>query len=179
MDNKIIFFPEDFENNKDIYTYRINMDSIFMFTAYLFALRGTCLRKKVGAVIVKDKRIISTGYVGSPPGADHCIDKGCIIDERTNGCIRTIHAEMNAIIFAAKNGIALKDSSMYVTMSPCINCAKAITVSGITELVYDIKYRNTSGIDYLKENGIKVRQFKLNKEIVNKRIEDFSKLGLL
>ena len=179
MDAKNIYFPEDFDTNKDIYTYRINMDSVFMFTAYLFALRGTCLRKKVGSVIVKDKRIISTGYVGSPPGADHCIDKGCIIDERTKGCIRTVHAEMNAIIFAAKNGIPLKGSSMYVTMSPCINCAKAITVSGIEELVYDVEYRDTSGLEYLKENKIQVRQFHLDRDVVNQRLEDFSRLGLL
>ncbi len=179
MNEKNIYFPADFEANKDIYTYRINMDSIFMFTAYLFALRGTCLRKKVGAVIVKDKRIISTGYVGSPPKADHCIDKGCIIDERTKGCIRTVHAEMNAIIFAAKNGIALDNSSMYVTMSPCINCAKAISVSGIREVVYDIEYRDTSGLEYLKENNIKVRQFHLDKDEVNQKFVDFSKLGLL
>ncbi len=179
MEEDHIFFPQDFEANKEIYTYRINMDSIFMFTAYLFALRGTCLRKKVGAVIVKDKRIISTGYVGSPPGADHCIDKGCIIDEKTKGCIRTVHAEMNAIIFAAKNGIALNGASMYVTMSPCINCAKAISVSGIKEVVYDIKYRDTSGLKYLQENNIVVRQFPLDRTMVNKRLEDFSKLGLL
>ena len=108
---------------------RVSWSDYFMNIAREVATRSTCDRKSVGAVIVRGKTILSTGYNGSIKGAKHCDDAG---HEMVNDhCIRTIHAEANAIVQAAKHGIRIEDSEIYVTASPCYNCFKMIATSGI------------------------------------------------
>ena len=118
---------------------RIDRDEYLMKIAELVALRGTCPRAKVGAVLVREGRVISTGYNGSPSGTPHCIDMDCILDERGK-CIRTVHAELNCICFAAKYGIKTEGATMYITHSPCLDCAKAIINAGIKKVIYLEKY---------------------------------------
>lgn len=146
-------------NNKKEKNNRPSLDIILMKVAFLFADRATCDRAHNGAVLVRDRRIISTGYNGSPQGTPHCIDAGCDIDPLTGSCLRTLHAETNCILFAAKNGIKTDGATLYITMMPCINCAKTIVSAGIVEVVYANPYRMTSGIEYLEKSGIKVRHF--------------------
>lgn len=138
---------------------RISFDKVFMEVAMLFAQRTTCCRAQIGAVLVKDKRIISTGYTGSPPNTPHCLDEGCIIDPKTGGCVRTLHAEINCLMYSAKAGISTNKTTLYTTMMPCLSCAKAIVAAGITEVVYKDDYRLTEGIEFLKSVNLKVRKY--------------------
>ena len=117
---------------------RQNWNSYFMSIAEQVATRATCSRRQVGCVIVFNKNILATGYNGSLPGDDHCFDVGCLI--KNNHCIRTIHAETNAINQAAKNGIALQDSILYCTSKPCWNCLKNIISVGIKTIYYRQDY---------------------------------------
>lgn len=138
---------------------RIGRESLFLNIAHLISLRGTCTRNNVGCVITSnDGRIISTGYTGSPSGLPHCIDEGCIISPTTGGCIRTVHAEQGAITYAAKHGIKLEGSILYTTLSPCIDCAKAIIGAGIKKVIYLNKYRDETGLQYLQSSGIIIKE---------------------
>lgn len=137
---------------------RIERDEVNIQVAHAMALRSTCLRKKVGCVITLEGRIIVTGYNGSASGVPHC--------EECNGpgCDIAVHAEAGAISFAARKGIALEGSTLYVTMSPCKKCADLILNAGIKKVIYDEEYRDTQGIDYLKQFIIVI---KYEKESVN------------
>jgi dCMP deaminase len=135
---------------------RISRLKMFYDLLSVIEKRSTCDRKKVAAIIEREGRIISMGYAGAPSGLPHCIDVGCKIDPDTGGCIRTVHAEANAIAFAAKNGISTEGATLYCTMSPCLNCAKLIINCGIKEVIYKEEYRNKDGINLLKEAGVKV-----------------------
>ena len=116
------------------------------------ATRSTCDRKHVGAVIVREKTILSTGYNGSIKGLPHCDEVGC---EMVDGhCIRTTHAEANAIVQAAKNGVKINSSEIYVTASPCYNCFKLIANAGIKTIFYKEFYRDDRISDRAKEAGI-------------------------
>lgn len=107
--------------------------------------RATCSRLAVGAVIVRDKQVIATGYNGSLRGAPHCVSVGCIIED--GHCIATVHAEANAIISAARNGHITEYATMYVTHNPCLNCYKMAHQAGIKRIVYDALYRE---VDYAR-----------------------------
>ncbi len=118
------------------------------------ATRSTCDRKHVGAVIVREKTILSTGYNGSIKGLPHCDEVGC---EMVDGhCVRTTHAEANAIVQAAKNGIQINQSEIYVTASPCYDCFKLIANAGINVIYYDEFYRDKRIIEKSKEMGIQL-----------------------
>jgi dCMP deaminase len=132
---------------------RINRHRMFLDIAEIISGRGTCKRAKVGAVVVREGRILSMGYVGSPPGLPHCIDSDCELGP-DGGCIRTQHAEANAIAWAAREGISIKGGLLYSTMSPCLSCAKLIVMAGIVAVIYEKEYRDTAGIDYLKKCGV-------------------------
>lgn len=126
---------------------RPSWDEYFIELSKSVAQRATCDRGKSGAVIVKDKRILSTGYVGSPPGMPHCDEVGHlmkkVIDENGNEsqhCLRTTHAEMNAIIQAAKFGTSVEGATIYVKMEPCHNCAMAIVGAGLKRVVCERRY---------------------------------------
>lgn len=125
--------------------------------AQLQALRSTCTRSKVGAVIAKDNRIISTGYNGAPSGLPHCTEVGCEIGP-DGGCDRCSHAEAGAIAFAARMGIPLEGSSLYCTHLPCYDCAKLIINAGIKEVHCLELYRDLRGRDLLTQAGIIVRR---------------------
>lgn len=118
------------------------------------ATRSTCPRKHVGAVIVRDRTILSTGYNGSIRGAPHCDEVGCLIE---NGhCVRTVHAEANALIQAARHGIRLEEAEIYVTASPCFNCFKLIANAGIRTVYYGEFYRDEKVLAFARELGIRM-----------------------
>jgi dCMP deaminase len=119
---------------------RASWDEYFMNIATVVASRSTCDRKFVGAVIVRDKTILSTGYNGSIRGLPHCTDVGHMMED--GHCVATLHAETNAIIQAAKNGVAIDGATIYVTASPCWSCFKTIANSGIRRIVYGEFYRD-------------------------------------
>lgn len=145
---------------------RISWDEYFMQIAHLVSQRATCLRRRVGAVIVKDKRMLATGYNGAPSGLSHCLETGCMRDrlkipsgQRHELC-RGLHAEQNAIIQASLYGTSVKGSMVYITNQPCIICAKMLINAGITEIVIADGYPDRMAMDFLKEAGIKVRKLK-------------------
>jgi len=118
-------------------------------------MRGTCNRGgRAGAVLAKDGRVISFGYAGSVPGGEHCIKSGCLIIEGESGCKRTLHAESNAILWAARMGISTEGCTLYCTISPCISCAKNIVQAGINEVHYIQRYRSVDGISFLVDSGV-------------------------
>lgn len=119
---------------------RESWDEYFMEIAHTVAKRSTCDRKKVGAVIVRDKTILSTGYNGSIRGEPHCDDEGHMMED--GHCVRTVHAEANAIGQAAKMGVGIDEAVMYVTASPCWPCFKLIANSGISRIVFGEFYRD-------------------------------------
>ncbi|MDD5044393.1 MAG: cytidine/deoxycytidylate deaminase family protein [Candidatus Omnitrophica bacterium] len=142
---------------------RPSWDEYFLEVADLVAKRATCLRRRVGAVLVKNKRILATGYNGAPSGLKHCIDIGCLRErlkipsgERHELC-RGLHAEQNALIQASLYGISSKDSTLYATNQPCIICAKMLINAGIKEIVVRDGYPDKLAQKFLKEAKIKVR----------------------
>ena len=153
-----------------LFAYRCNMDrpdndEYFMEMAFLVSKRSTCIRRKVGAVIVKDKRVLSTGYNGSPKGTQHCETLGCIREQmkipsgtRHELC-RGVHAEQNAIVQAAYFGISVKDSTIYTTTYPCSMCAKILINAGIKEVVYSEGYVDDLSKKLFSETNIIVREY--------------------
>ena len=150
---------------KGLFSQKANFDDrppkdyCLMETAVVWSRRSTCPRGSVGAVLAMGTRIISIGYGGPPPGEPHCTEVGCLIEDPKEGCIRTIHAEINAIGFAARYGISTEGSTMYVTLSPCFRCSQAILAAGVKKLVYMMPYRDTRGIDFLSGKGVEVVKF--------------------
>lgn len=146
---------------------RPSLDEYFMKMAHLAATRSTCLRRKVGAVIVKDKRVLSTGYNGAPKGLPHCEEVGCLrknldvpTGERHELC-RGVHAEQNAIIQAAVFGTSIKDGKIYTTNRPCVVCTKLLINANISEIIYDDDYLDELAQEILSHSKVKVRQYKL------------------
>ncbi|MGD7009834.1 ComE operon protein 2 [Metabacillus sp. 84] len=136
---------------------RISWDQYFMAQSHLLALRSTCTRLAVGATIVREKRMIAGGYNGSITGGDHCIDTGCYVIE--GHCVRTIHAEMNAILQCAKFGVPTEGAEIYVTHFPCLQCCKAIIQAGIRSVFYSADYKNHPyAVELFQQAGVKVRQ---------------------
>jgi dCMP deaminase len=137
---------------------RPTWNEYFMNIAHEVAKRSTCERAQVGAVIVREKRILTTGYNGSPRGLSHCTEVGCLME---NGhCVRTLHAEQNAIIQAALHGVITEGATIYVTHQPCFNCAKTIINAGISEIVYDKEYKDDRSLDFLQQAGVKITALK-------------------
>jgi dCMP deaminase len=136
---------------------RPSWDSYFMDIAFRVARRSTCPRASVGAVIVRDKRILTTGYNGSPRGLPHCSEAGCLI---INGhCVRTLHAEQNAIIQGALHGVDVSHSTLYVTHQPCLNCAKMIINAGIERVVYAGDYPDEIARSFLEQAHVQLVHF--------------------
>jgi dCMP deaminase len=155
---------------------RPSWDEYFMNICRQVATRATCDRGKSGCIIVRDKQILTTGYVGSPKGVGHCDDLGHQFQLVTHEdghvsqhCIRTTHAEQNAICQAAKLGIALKDATLYCKMTPCYACAKMIINVGINRIVCENDYHSA---DLTKEL---FRQAGIKLEILNNTIEQYDK----
>ena len=148
---------------------RASWDEYFMEIAELVKTRSTCLRRNVGALIVKDNRIISTGYNGPPSGIEHCEDLGgCYREmlhvpsgERHELC-RALHAEQNAIIQAAKFGVSTEGATLYVTHQPCIICAKMIINSGIKKIIYGNPYPDEAAMKMLNDAHIEMIPFNVS-----------------
>jgi len=143
---------------------RPGWDEYFLEIAGLVARRSTCLRRKVGALVVKDRRILATGYNGTPSGIRHCSEVGCLREklkipsgERHELC-RGLHAEQNVLLQASLHGVSLRGSVLYVTNQPCIICAKMIINAGIKEVVMAGHYPDPMALNFLKEARIKVRK---------------------
>lgn len=143
---------------------RPSWDEYFMSIAGKVSERSTCLRRQIGAVVVRDKRILSTGYNGVPSGIEHCLTRGCLRDkldipsgERHELC-RGIHAEQNAVIQAARHGISIDGSTVYSTTQPCIMCAKILINAGIAEIVYAGDYPDALSLELLNEAGTILRR---------------------
>jgi dCMP deaminase len=134
----------------------------FMRIAHQVATRATCDRKNIGAVIVRDKTILSTGYNGSIRGLSHCDDVGHLMDETESHCVRTVHAESNAIAQAAKNGVTVDDAEIYITASPCWTCFKLLANAGITKIIYGEFYRDKRIFDAAQSAGIELKHLKMD-----------------
>lgn len=139
---------------------RPDLDQYFMGIAFAVAARGTCDRKHVGAILVKDKAILSTGYNGAPRGMKHCDEIGHMMED--GHCVRTTHAEANAIVQAAKHGTEVIGSIIYTTASPCWQCFKLIVNAGVGTIIYAEVYRDERIGDFAKEAGIGLRHVPLN-----------------
>ncbi len=135
---------------------RPNRDEYYKNLLDVVATRGTCLRAKQGAMILRDRRVIVTQYNGALPGQAHCTEDTC---NSTTPCSNSVHAEEGAIVFAAKEGIPLKGTTMWCTTLPCPTCARLIAQAGISELVYTRDYRKTEGLSILEMSGVKVRKY--------------------
>ncbi|MER3495983.1 MAG: cytidine deaminase [Armatimonadota bacterium] len=140
-----------------------------MQIAHLVATRATCRRRAVGAIIVRDRRIIATGYNGSPSGVAHCPELGPTHDWpdgclRAQHCIRALHAEQNCLLQAARVGTPSAGGTFYVTCQPCNTCAKMIINAGIERVIYEGEYPDDFALELFRESGVQVRRF-LNGEI--------------
>ena len=146
------------------YIQRPSWDEYFLGIAHLVAQRSTCLRRKVGAVLVKDRRILATGYNGAPRNITHCEIAGCLREKlkvpsgQRHELCRGLHAEQNVIIQAAYHGVSINGSILYVTVTPCIICAKMIINAGIKEVVFEGGYPDSMALEFLEEAKVKLRQ---------------------
>ncbi|SHF67503.1 ComE operon protein 2 [Ornithinibacillus halophilus] len=140
---------------------RISWDQYFMAQSQLLALRSTCTRLMVGATIVRDKRIIAGGYNGSVSGSVHCVDDGCYVID--GHCVRTVHAEANALLQCAKFGVPTDNADIYVTHFPCLQCCKQLIQSGIRTVYYAEDYKNHPyAIQLFEEAGVKMKKVELD-----------------
>ncbi len=136
---------------------RISRDQLIVDITSLVAERSTCTRAHVGAVLTREGRILSTGYVGAPSRIEHCNLETCSPDQP---CTRTVHAEANAIAWAARKGISTEGSTLYTTMSPCIECAKLIINAGIDKVIFMERYRDLNPLGLLVASGILIKEWK-------------------
>lgn len=144
---------------------RPSWEQYFLTITRQVAERSTCLRAKVGAVIVRDKNILATGYNGSPAGLPHCTEVGCLIYRSTTpsgeieeNCFRCIHAEINAIAQAAKNGAGIRDAAIYITHTPCIHCFKVLINTGIKHIFYEKPYKLHTLEELLRYTDVTLQQ---------------------
>lgn len=147
-----------------------SFDTIFMHLATDLALRSHCVKAQVGAVLTKDTRIISIGYNGPPAGTHNCDEEwpeyGCARDAK-GSCSLALHAEQNAILYAVKNGAKLEGATLYVTLSPCLPCARLIFSAGISDVFYRKSYAAykgftaDEGVDFLNRFGVPTKQYDL------------------
>ncbi|AUG59000.1 deoxycytidylate deaminase [Acetivibrio saccincola] len=150
---------------------RPSWDEYFMDIVELIKTRSTCLRRQVGALIAKDKRILATGYNGAPTGCKHCEEVGCLREKykvpsgQRHELCRAIHAEQNAIVQAAYSGVSVKGATMYVTNQPCVLCAKMIINAGIEKIVFKGDYPDEIAMDLLKEASVRVIKYENIKKL--------------
>jgi len=148
---------------------RASWDSYFLGLAKHVAERSTCLRRQVGCLMVRDRRILATGYNGSPSKAPHCIDVGCARSgvpsgERLDLC-RAIHAEANAVAMAAKVGIPLDGATAYVTVRPCAGCMRLLIQAGVERVVWDGSYPDEETVKVAKESGFETRNGEIRRMV--------------
>ncbi|GMQ63027.1 deoxycytidylate deaminase [Vallitalea maricola] len=144
---------------------RPSWDEYFMDIVEIIKGRSTCLRRKVGAVIVKDRRILTTGYNGAPSGCKHCAEVGCLREQlnipsgQRHELCRASHAEQNAIVQAAMHGVSIDGGTIYVTDQPCVICSKLIINAGLKRVVFKGSYPDELSMELLKEAGIIVDKY--------------------
>lgn len=136
---------------------RPGWDQYFMQIARTVATRATCPRASVGAVLVRDHRILTTGYNGAPRGVAHCTQAGCIIVN--DHCVRATHAEANAIVQGALHGVGLQEATAYCTHQPCVNCSKLLISAGIVKIIYQDAYPDAVAAELLAEAGVALVPF--------------------
>lgn len=149
---------------------RPSWDRYFMDIAHMVATRSTCLRRSVGAIAVSSRRILATGYNGTPRGLRHCEEVGCLRQQldipsgQRHELCRGLHAEQNCIIQAAVHGVQLEGATIYSTFQPCVVCAKMLINAGITEIVYEGGYPDEMSVEMLSESGVKLRRLEPQEE---------------
>lgn len=151
---------------------RISWDEYFLKIAMLVSERATCPRMHCGAVIVRNRRILTTGYNGSPPGFPHCDEVGCLIID--NHCHRTIHAELNAVIQAAQHGVSLNNATLYTTNMSCTTCAKMVIGAGIERVVVCTPFHDTLATQFFKQAKIKVDMLPIPDKKIRYNLKSFS-----
>ena len=151
---------------------RPQWDEYFLKLAMLASERATCPRMHCGCVLVKNKNVITTGYNGSIPGDDHCDEAGCLIVE--NHCVRTVHAEMNALIQAARRGHAVDGASAYVTNMPCTTCSKALITAGIKRVVIFSDYHDTLALEFFEKAGVKIDRVAMPSKEIQYDLKNYS-----
>lgn len=152
--------------------YRPSWDGYFLKLAMLVSERSTCPRMHCGCVLVRDKQILSTGYNGSIPGGEHCEDVGCYVVD--NHCIRTIHAEMNAILQCSSHGISTAGATAYITNMPCTNCSKALIAAGIKEIIIFSDFHDTLAEEFFEKAGVLIRRLEIPDTQIFYDINNFS-----
>ncbi|MGV8145822.1 MAG: deoxycytidylate deaminase [Alkaliphilus sp.] len=157
---------------------RPKWDEYYMQVAEVVKTRSTCLRRQVGSVIVKDKRLLTTGYNGAPSGLKHCDEVGCLRDKlkipsgQRHELCRGTHAEQNAIIQAACHGIEIKNSTIYVTAQPCILCAKMLINAQIKRIVFKGDYPDELSRELLNEAGVEMEQLRIENKDISQPIKN-------
>lgn len=151
---------------------RPDWDQYFLKLAMLASERATCPRMHCGCVLVKDKNVVATGYNGSIPGDDHCEDVGCLVVE--NHCVRTNHAEMNALTQAAKLGSSVEGAAAYVTNMPCTTCAKALIAAGIARVVIFSDYHDTLATEFFAKAGIAIEKIAMPSTEITYDLKNYS-----
>ena len=141
---------------------RVSWDRYFMNLAREAATRSTCPRKAVGAIVVRDKAVLATGYNGSLRGLPHCTEVGCLIE--SDHCVRTVHAEANALLQAARHGVSIDGADIYVTASPCWDCFKLIVNAGVRRVLYGEFYRDLRILDFAGQAGVELVHVGLEEE---------------
>ena len=152
--------------------WRPDWDTYFLKLAMLASERATCPRMHCGCVLVKDNHVLSTGYNGSLPGTPHCYDAGCLVVD--NHCVRTNHAEMNAICQATRHGMALAGATAYVTNLPCTACAKALIAVGIIRVVIFSDYHDSLAEHFFQESGVKLVRLPMPRGEIHYDLDSFS-----
>lgn len=151
---------------------RPSWDEYFLKVAMLVSERATCPRMHCGCVLVKEKQILSTGYNGSIPGDGHCEDDGCLIVD--NHCVRTIHAEMNAILQCSSHGISTQGAAAYITNMPCTNCSKALITAGIKEIVIFSDYHDTLAEKFFSIAKVNIKRLKIPSKDIDYDLGNFT-----
>lgn len=154
-------------NNK-----RPSWDQYFLKLAMLASERSTCPRMHCGCVLVKDRFVLATGYNGSLPGHPHCEDVGCLVVD--NHCVRTNHAEVNALVQAAIHGISIKGSTAYITNMSCTTCAKALIAAGIVRVVVFSDFHDTLATQFFAQSGIAVVKLDMPDRLIQYDLESYT-----
>lgn len=151
---------------------RPSWDQYFLKLAMLASERATCPRMHCGCVLVKDRFVMATGYNGSLPGQPHCEDVGCLIVE--NHCVRTNHAEINALIQATTHGVNVKGSTAYITNMSCTTCAKALIAAGINRVVVFSDFHDTLATDFYTKAGVEIVKLDMPDRLINYDLANYS-----
>jgi dCMP deaminase len=151
---------------------RPDWDAYFLKLAMLASERATCPRMHCGCVLVKDKNVVATGYNGSIPGDEHCEDAGCLVVD--DHCMRTVHAEMNALVQAARRGHSIEGSTAYVTNMPCTTCAKALITAGVRRVVVFSDYHDTLAAEFFAKAGVAIDKHAMPATRIEYDLRDYS-----